>query len=79
MVPDTHRVYQIHEWQSKLRNSILAVGVGFEPTDPEVNGFQDRLLQPLGHPTAGEAPNMYEYRHDARMSTKNEGLTDEWY
>jgi hypothetical protein len=29
----------------------LAVGVGFEPTELSFNGFQDRRLQPLGHPT----------------------------
>ncbi len=32
---------------------ILAEGVGFEPTVPRKrdNGFQDRLLKPLGHPS----------------------------
>ncbi len=29
----------------------MAVGVGFEPTGLSPNGFQDRRLKPLGHPT----------------------------
>ena len=29
----------------------VAEGVGFEPTDVSVNGFQDRRLKPLGHPS----------------------------
>ena len=29
----------------------LAEGVGFEPTELSLNGFQDRRLQPLGHPS----------------------------
>ena len=30
-----------------------AEGVGFEPTEPvaRLNGFQDRRLRPLGHPS----------------------------
>ena len=31
----------------------MAVGVGFEPTELALTGFQDRRLQPLGHPTGG--------------------------
>ena len=30
----------------------MAVGEGFEPPELSFNGFQDRRLQPLGHPTA---------------------------
>ncbi len=31
---------------------VMAVGVGFEPTDPvRINGFQDRHVRPLRHPT----------------------------
>jgi hypothetical protein len=30
---------------------ILAEGVGFEPTELSLNGFQDRHLKPLGHPS----------------------------
>jgi hypothetical protein len=30
---------------------ILAEGVGFEPTNLSVCGFQDRRLKPLGHPS----------------------------
>ena len=29
----------------------MAEGVGFEPTDLPVCGFQDRCLKPLGHPS----------------------------
>jgi hypothetical protein len=29
----------------------LAEGVGFEPTELSLNGFQDRRLKPLGHPS----------------------------
>ena len=31
--------------------SLLAEGVGFEPTKLSLAGFQDRYLQPLGHPS----------------------------
>ena len=38
--------------ERQLSNSHLAVGVGFEPTDPvRINGFQDRHVRPLRHPT----------------------------
>ncbi len=30
----------------------MAEGVGFEPTELSLNGFQDRRLKPLGHPSA---------------------------
>ena len=29
----------------------MAEGVGFEPTELPFNGFQDRRLKPLGHPS----------------------------
>jgi hypothetical protein len=32
----------------------LAEGVGFEPTELSLNGFQDRRLKPLGHPSRFE-------------------------
>jgi hypothetical protein len=35
-------------------NSLLAEGEGFEPPDLSVNGFQDRRLKPLGHPSVIE-------------------------
>ncbi len=38
--------------RSSLRSS-LAEGVGFEPTVLSYNGFQDRRLKPLGHPSEG--------------------------
>ena len=31
--------------------AFLAEGVGFEPTELSLNGFQDRRLKPLGHPS----------------------------
>ena len=31
----------------------MAEGVGFEPTELSLNGFQDRRLKPLGHPSLG--------------------------
>ena len=34
--------------------SLLAEGVGFEPTELSLNGFQDRRLKPLGHPSNTE-------------------------
>src|ERR1700724_3590853 len=36
-------------------NSVLAEGVGFEPTRKRKppGGFQDRCLKPLGHPSTG--------------------------
>ena len=35
--------------------NFLAEGVGFEPTELSLNGFQDRRLQPLGHPSQRES------------------------
>ena len=32
----------------------VAVGEGFEPPELSFNGFQDRRLKPLGHPTNGK-------------------------
>src|SRR5437667_12027130 len=31
---------------------VMAEGVGFEPTELSLSGFQDRRLKPLGHPSA---------------------------
>jgi hypothetical protein len=31
---------------------LVAEGEGFEPPDLSINGFQDRRLKPLGHPSA---------------------------
>ncbi len=46
-----------HSKRSQLikrnRNDEVAVGEGFEPPELSLNGFQDRRLKPLGHPTAG--------------------------
>jgi hypothetical protein len=30
---------------------LVAEGEGFEPPDLSINGFQDRRLKPLGHPS----------------------------
>src|SRR5712691_10845905 len=35
-----------------LSKPVLAEGVGFEPTELSLSGFQDRRLKPLGHPSA---------------------------
>ena len=34
---------------------IMAEGEGFEPPDLSINGFQDRRLRPLGHPSEPHA------------------------
>ncbi len=34
------------------RTVCMAEGVGFEPTELSLSGFQDRRLKPLGHPSA---------------------------
>ena len=34
----------------------MAEGEGFEPPDLSVNGFQDRRLKPLGHPSGSLDP-----------------------
>ncbi len=34
-----------------LPSEEVAEGVGFEPTELSFNGFQDRRLKPLGHPS----------------------------
>ena len=44
------------EHHRPARSSLLSVfsvaeGVGFEPTELSFNGFQDRRLKPLGHPS----------------------------
>ena len=36
-----------------IKTSIMAEEVGFEPTVLSYNGFQDRRLKPLGHPSKG--------------------------
>jgi hypothetical protein len=36
----------------------LAEGVGFEPTELSLNGFQDRRLKPLGHPSQFELDSL---------------------
>ncbi len=45
----------------------LAEGVGFEPTDVSVNGFQDRRLQPLGHPSEGKNTTIIELRKSSAV------------
>ena len=36
---------------SLASSQFMAEGVGFEPTELSLNGFQDRRLKPLGHPS----------------------------
>ncbi len=38
-----------------LSTGRLAEGVGFEPTELTLSGFQDRRLKPLGHPSSQES------------------------
>ena len=52
----------------------LAEGVGFEPTELSLSGFQDRLLKPLGHPSAEQG--MYHLLPG--VSTAWPGL-DPWF
>ncbi len=37
----------------------MAVGEGFEPPELSFNGFQDRRLKPLGHPTVKNPGNSF--------------------
>ncbi len=39
----------------------MAEGEGFEPPDLSINGFQDRRLKPLGHPSC-EALSMLDHQ-----------------
>ena len=50
---------------------LLAEGVGFEPTRPYTgpNGFQDRLLRPLGHPSG----HANDWRRAHRLSVWRRG------
>jgi hypothetical protein len=43
----------LQNFQTTKKTSLIfmAEGVGFEPTELSLNGFQDRRLQPLGHPS----------------------------
>src|SRR6185436_2409526 len=43
-----------------LSNTCLAEGVGFEPTELSLSGFQDRRLKPLGHPSTPCGTRLYE-------------------
>ena len=54
--------------RSSLRvRSRMAEGVGFEPTELSLNGFQDRRLKPLGHPSSGRES---KYHFTGTMSIK---------
>ena len=58
--------------------SILAEGAGFEPANLSVNGFQDRRLRPLGHPSgvahlmrpAGNGPAGYLFFGKAHLTRR---------
>src|SRR5947207_7922903 len=39
----------------------LAEGVGFEPTELSLSGFQDRRLKPLGHPSTPCGTRRYAF------------------
>ena len=59
--------------ESRIQNR-KAVGVGFEPTIEVIpdTGFQDRRLQPLGHPTGGvrrDSSAASDLRRRHRLST----------
>src|SRR6058998_3781579 len=41
----------------------LAEGVGFEPTELSLSGFQDRRLKPLGHPSEALGLNTLPTSH----------------
>src|SRR6059036_1980719 len=43
----------------------LAEGVGFEPTELSLSGFQDRRLKPLGHPSAPCGTRRYVIRSNS--------------
>ena len=45
---------------------VLAEGVGFEPTVLSHNGFQDRRLKPLGHPSI----TAHKYHFEGTLSIK---------
>ena len=47
----------------ELRTGFLAEGVGFEPTELSFNGFQDRRLKPLGHPSAKCSADYFQPPH----------------
>ena len=46
----------------------MAEGVGFEPTELSLNGFQDRRLKPLGHSSV--ARYLLAYKNAAFVVTK---------
>ena len=43
--------YSLKVIRGIFNENALAEGVGFEPTELSLNGFQDRRLKPLGHPS----------------------------
>ena len=53
----------------------MAEGEGFEPPDLSVNGFQDRRLRPLGHPSTTNASSpkvLLSRRHLGRVRPPEE-------
>src|SRR6476660_3189799 len=53
----------------------LAEGVGFEPTELSLSGFQDRRLKPLGHPSAKIAESQAVADHSGAESAGQVRLT----
>jgi hypothetical protein len=49
-----HLLTPFPEADLKDFRTLVAEGEGFEPPDLSVNGFQDRRLKPLGHPSVIE-------------------------
>src|SRR6266545_5650605 len=47
----------------------LAEGVGFEPTELSLSGFQDRRLKPLGHPSAPCGTRCYAFPTSFAVTT----------
>gem|GEM_PF-1659905 len=58
----------------------MAEGEGFEPPDLSVNGFQDRRLKPLGHPSTWECyPSAGDSVKDRRLTRRRlDGLGTEF-
>jgi hypothetical protein len=53
---------------------LLAEGVGFEPTELSLNGFQDRRLKPLGHPS-GNVDKTQERDYLSRQYNTPKGIS----
>jgi hypothetical protein len=52
---------------TQMLRHLVAEGVGFEPTELSLYGFQDRRLKPLGHPSDCSTSQRY-YKWDNELS-----------